>query len=103
MFAIVFLVAPGRGLLAQIVRRWRQKREFLVTMLTIHLYQHEGTPEEPEESRVDGLHRHLHWAPEAVTTVVGRAERAGVVIRGAELLKLTETGRTRAREVLGTG
>lgn len=103
VFAAVFLVAPGRGLLAQIVRRWRQRREFLVTMLTIHLYQHEGTPEEPEESRVDGLHRHLHWAPEAVTTVVGRAERAGVVIRGAEMLKLTETGRTRARAVLETG
>ncbi len=101
VFGVVFLVAPGRGLVAQVVRRWRQQREFLVTMLAIHLYQHEGTPEEADESLVGGLHRHLYWSPEEVTAVVGRAERAGVVERSGELLRLTATGRERAVEVLG--
>jgi manganese/zinc/iron transport system permease protein len=101
VFGVVFLAAPGRGLLAQVLRRWHQRREFHVTMLAIHLLQHEGTPAEPDEARADGLHRHLHWTPAEVAAVVGRAVSGGVVTRAGELLKLTEAGRARARAVLG--
>lgn len=101
VFALTFLVAPHRGLIAQATRRWRQRREFHDTMLAIHLYQHEGTPAEPDEAAVAGLHRHLHWDADRVAQVVKRAERAGLVGRAGELLKLTDAGRTRAREVLG--
>lgn len=103
VFGVVFLIAPGRGLLAQVVRHWSQRREFLMTMLTIHLYQHEGTPAETDESLVQGLHRHLHWTTDEVASVVERAERRGFVVRASVLLKLTDAGRERAREVLGTG
>ena len=58
VLGVVFLVAPKRGLIAKWLLRWQQKRRFLETMLTIHLLQHEGTPEEPDESDVTGLHRH---------------------------------------------
>lgn len=102
VFGVVFLVAPGRGLLAQVLRRWRQRREFLVTMLAIHLRQHEGTVAEADEARADSLYRHLYWTPAEVAGVVARAERDGVVTRAGELLKLTEAGRARAREVLGS-
>jgi manganese/zinc/iron transport system permease protein len=101
LFATVFLVAPHRGLVAQAVQRVRQKRAFYETMLAVHLMQHEGTPEEVDESRYDGLHAHLSWAPSQVAAVVSRAERDGLVVRAGELLKLTEAGRARAREVLG--
>lgn len=100
-FGLVWLFAPGRGLVADWLRRRRQRRTFLETMLAIHLFQHEGTPEEADEARTDGLHRHLGWPPERVAAVVGRAERNGLVVRGGELLKLTPPGRDRAREVLG--
>lgn len=102
LFAIVFLVAPHRGLIAQAIQRVRQKRTFYETMLAVHLVQHEGTPEEADESRYDGLHAHLSWMPSQVATVVSRAERGGLVVRNGELLKLTEAGRARAREVLGS-
>lgn len=100
IFAAAFAFAPGQGLLAEAVRRWRQKREFHETMLAIHLLQHEGTDAEADEARVDGLHRHLSWAAERVRRVVQRAERKGLVGRQGELLKLTETGRARARMIL---
>lgn len=102
LFAVVFLVAPGRGLVAQALQQVRQKRAFYETMLAVHLIQHEGTPEETEESRYDGLHTHFSWTPKQVFAVVTRAERNGLVVRTGELLKLTEAGRERAREVLGT-
>ncbi|HUR54663.1 MAG TPA: metal ABC transporter permease, partial [Gemmataceae bacterium] len=101
LFALAFVFAPGRGLFAQVTRRWRQKREFLETILTIHLFQHEGTPAEAEEAKLDGLHEHLSWAPADVAKVVERAEGHGLVVRAATLLKLTAAGRERARAILG--
>ncbi|AWM38437.1 Manganese transport system membrane protein MntB [Gemmata obscuriglobus] len=103
LFAIVFLVAPRRGLVAQAVERVRQKRAFHELMLAVHLAQHEGTPEEIEESRAASLHTHLHWSPQQTAVVVARAARNGFVVCADGGLKLTESGRARAREVLGQG
>ncbi|MDY3552891.1 metal ABC transporter permease [Gemmata sp. JC717] len=101
LFAAVLLAAPGRGLAAQAVQRLRQKRAFHELMLTVHLAQHEGTPEEAEESRAASLHAHLHWSPQRTAAVVARATRNGFVVRTGEGLKLTDTGRAKVREVLG--
>ena len=103
LFALAFVAAPGRGLIAQAVRRRRQKREFYETMLAVHLLQHEGTEAEADEAGCGNLHRHLGWPPAQAAAVVARAERHGLVARVGELLKLTPTGRARAREVLGGG
>ena len=83
------------------LKRRAQKRAFEETMLAVHLYQHEGTPAEPDEARREGLHEHLNWTPERVAAVVERATENGLVTRGGELLKLTDAGRDRARTVFG--
>lgn len=101
VFAVVFVVAPHRGLLAHVRRRIRQRRAFHETMLAIHLYQHEGTPAEVDESRHDGLHRHLHWLPAEVQAVTARAERNGLVTRTGPVWKLTPTGRELAAATFG--
>lgn len=101
LFAAVFLAAPGRGLVAQAAERARRKRAFRELMLAVHLMQHEGTPQEPDESRAASLHTHLQWAPKQTAAVVRRAEQNGLVVRAGDGLKLTDAGRTKAREVLG--
>ena len=101
LFGLVFVAAPGRGAVAMAVRRWRQKRRFYETMLAIHLLQHEGTPQEADESRRDGLHRHLSWQPAEVTAVTSRAERNGLVTTRGERLHLTDAGRQVATNALG--
>lgn len=101
LFGAAFVFAPGRGLVAQAVRRWRQRRAFHETMLAVHLLQHEGTAAEADEAGCGRLHDHLGWTPGQAGAVVGRAERHGLVRRDGEVLKLTDAGRTRAREVLG--
>ncbi len=100
VFAVVFVFVPGRGLVAQATRTWNQRRRFHETVLTIHLLQHEGTPAEADEARLDGLYRHLEWLPAQVSAVVRRAERRGLVRREGGLMKLTEGGRAAARGVL---
>src|SRR5262249_61866901 len=100
VFALAFLLAPERGLLALAGRRLSQRWEFARTMLAIHLLNHEGLPEAEEECRVDRLHQHLRWEPAFLTRVVGQAERLGLVRRVGPKLALTPAGAQLAREAL---
>jgi manganese/zinc/iron transport system permease protein len=70
-------------------------------MLAIHLFNHEGTPEEADENRRTGLHEHLRWPPRQVDRVVDWAKNSGLVEPRGELLALTNAGRERARGMLG--
>ena len=100
LFALALAFAPERGLVA-LARRWaRQKEEFAITMLTIHLFNHEGLPEAAEEGRIDRLDRHLRWEPAYATDIASRAERRGLVARRERVLTLTEQGRTRAQQAI---
>ncbi|HWC32589.1 MAG TPA: metal ABC transporter permease, partial [Actinomycetota bacterium] len=100
LFALAFLFAPARGLVAGARRRARQRWEFPQTMLAIHLLNHEGKPEAAEESRVEHLAEHLRWDASFAAEVVARADRRGILVRDDGTLVLTERGRALARSAL---
>jgi manganese/zinc/iron transport system permease protein len=101
VFGAVFLLAPGRGLVAGMRRRRRQRYEFAQVMLAIHLMQHEGEPDYAVESRVDHLHgKHVGWTPRFTRDVVAGAVRRGLVERAGPQLSLTDTGRLAAGRAL---
>ncbi len=99
-FALAWLFAPRRGLVAAARRRARQKLEFAQAMLTIHLANHEGRPEAAVESRIDHLYEHLRWAPDFAQRIVRLAERRGLVRSEGERLELTQSGRELAADAL---
>ncbi len=100
LFALSWLLAPDRGLVASARRLARQRWNFPQAMLAIHLLNHEGRPEAAEESRVDGLHEHLRWEPEFAHQVVARALARGLVTRTDGRIALTERGRAVARDAV---
>lgn len=100
VFLAAFLLAPGEGLVATLLRRARQRVEFAGLMLTIHLLNHEGEPDEARECRVDHLHEHLRWSPAFVRAVVRRARREGWVVQEGDRLHLTAPGRVSAMEAM---
>lgn len=102
LFGVAFLLAPERGLVAVARRRTAQRWDFAQTMLAIHLWNHQHTPDALEESRLDHLYDHLRWPPDFAEQVVQRAERRGLIRRQGQQLALTEQGNRHAREALGT-
>lgn len=100
LFGITFLFAPERGLIAITRRRARQRWEFAQTMLAIHLFQHEGLPEEKQENSLNHLHEHLRWQPDFAVSVVEQAERKGLISRINGNLVLSERGRDLAQEAI---
>ncbi|MEE4270044.1 MAG: metal ABC transporter permease [Thermoanaerobaculales bacterium] len=104
LFAAAFLMAPHRGLLAQARRRQGQRLDFAVRMLLVHLLHHERTPEEPEECRETGLHRHLGWGEPWTRRVVGKAADRELIERRGDLVLPTTEGRRLADDaVIGFG
>jgi len=100
LFAAAFLGAPQRGLLAKARRRRRQKWEFAVAMLAIHLFTHEDLPEAATECRVDHLTEHLNWTDQFADRVVELAVRSRQAMLENGLLRLTESGRRMARDAI---
>jgi manganese/zinc/iron transport system permease protein len=100
LFALVFALAPERGLLAQARRRASQRREFARRMLLVHLLHHEHTPEADRECRVPHLQEHLRWDEAFAETAVRYAERTGTVRRTGDMLALTSAGRAAAQDAM---
>ena len=100
VFGLAFLMAPERGLLAQVRRRSGQRLDFAVRLLLVHLLHHESTPEAAEECREKGLFRHLGWRESWTRRVVAKAEQRALVSRDGELLLPTDDGRRLADDAV---
>jgi manganese/zinc/iron transport system permease protein len=96
LFVLVFLFSPERGMLAIARRRAEQRWLFAQTMLTIHLLNHEGTPEAEQEAQVVHLQEFLRWQPDFAARVVRKAVERQWVIRHNGHLELTASGREHA-------
>jgi manganese/zinc/iron transport system permease protein len=104
MTGVVFLLslcfAPERGLVAQWLRRRRQRQEFAVDMLLVHLHQHENTPDAEEENAIPALREHLRWNAPFAEKVLANAQRHALVDTRNTMLELRPEGRARAQQVL---
>jgi manganese/zinc/iron transport system permease protein len=101
-FALAFLLAPSRGVVAAARRRARQRMRFAETMLAIHLFNHEGRDDAFVENRTQHLRDHLRWEPEFAERIVRTARRDGFVAQRDGLLELTDRGRRLAVDALRT-
>jgi manganese/zinc/iron transport system permease protein len=99
VFGITLLAAPQQGLVAQAVRRRRQKSRFATEMLVVHLASHEGTTSEEAECSVSHLETDLNWQRDTVRQTVTIACDAGLIRQAHDHLELTEQGRLLAQTV----
>jgi manganese/zinc/iron transport system permease protein len=97
---ISLLFAPERGILARMRRRARQKWQFAGEALAVHLLNHEGDPDEVEESRLTHLRAHMRWDEAFARRAVQWAVTHDLVARTNGRLELTDFGRETARQVM---
>ena len=101
-FLAAYLFAPERGLIAQVRRRQKQRTEFALTMLTMHIAHHTATQEAEQENEVSRLDEHLKWSPQFAMEIVRLAEREGLIRQRNGLLTLTENGLKRSQQEFST-
>lgn len=97
---LAFLAGPRYGLVAQILCRRSQQRRNEIRTLAVHLYHHEGSPDQDEENVVQALNEHLRWDRMKTRRVVKKSSEQRLITRTGETLALTMKGRRLAWEIL---
>jgi manganese/zinc/iron transport system permease protein len=97
---ISLLFAPERGILAKARRRSRQRWQFAAEALAVHLLNHEGRPNEAEESSLAHMSAHMRWNERFARRAVRWAVTHDLVTRTNGRLQLTSLGRETARQVM---
>jgi len=69
-------------------------------MLTIHLFNHEGTLEAAHESRIEHMGEHMRWPWPFTQRVVHHAEQRGLLRNDGGVLTLTNEGRHLAQQTI---
>ncbi|MEM6428849.1 MAG: metal ABC transporter permease [Deinococcota bacterium] len=96
---LAFLFGPRYGLLAQELKRYEQREANATRALAVHLYHHEGGPEQVEENVVSALRDHLRWNDSKVRHALARSLDDGLINRQGDALELTTKGRMVAKEI----
>ncbi len=99
-FVMALMFAPHRGVMSALRRRRLQRLTFAAKMLTIHLANHEGTPEEEHECDVAHLEDHLTWDHAFATRIVRFSKSRSLIKQNGKLLTLTSEGRKVASEAV---
>ena len=96
IFAIVFIVAPERGLLAVMLRKKRQRFDFATIMLAAHLLNHEKDADADLENHIDHLGNHFNWESGFANQVLALAKQKGLITIEGKHLHLSDLGRKEA-------
>jgi manganese/zinc/iron transport system permease protein len=92
IFAAAALFSPSHGALARSLRRSRQRQQFAVELLMLHLLHHDTRAESS-----DSLATELNWSQQWLHSVVERGMRLGVLATREGLVELTPPGVEAAR------
>ena len=95
-FLLVFIFAPGRGLLTIIRRRKSQKIEFAEKSMLFHIYNHEGEENEEFECGIYSIHEHLHWEQGFLRSIIKELKEQKKIFIEHNVIKLTDEGRSYA-------
>jgi len=93
-FGLTLLFSPLHGLVARARRLRRQQLELAVESLIIHLFHHEGNPDQAAESAIAHLGEEMRWRPELADAAVRAGVERGLIERASDRLALTARGRS---------
>ncbi|MCC6008508.1 MAG: metal ABC transporter permease [Rhodobacteraceae bacterium] len=102
-FALALVLAPGRGIVAQELRRHAQRVDADCRALVAHLHSHREGPERAEESTARALEEHLRWSAQRARRAILEGHDRGLLRREGRLLALTEAGLATARQMMAAG
>lgn len=91
VFLIVYLFAPGKGYLANSLKRKRQQREVMLISFLLHLHNLKEQNDE-EERKTKHLNYHFKWSPQQAKKTLELAENNGLIYLKDKSVYLTGKG-----------
>ena len=96
VFFLVYLFAPGQGVLSSVFRERQQRLEVSLLVFLLHLQNHE----EPAERHVNHLQEHINWREVQSRRVLELASKNNLIAITDEVVDLTGKGRQFTDEAL---
>lgn len=96
IFLIVFVTAPGRGVIAHALRLRRNRKLFAEQMLMLCLDHHAGGQQHPggmDSENIDSVAHHIGWSREYTSEVVRRCINRRMVTHHHGVFVLTPRGK----------
>lgn len=97
-FLFAYFFSPQQGILIQAIKRFKNKEEFSLKLLLVHISNHQNTPEFHKECNREELYQHLHWESDYTQKMVRQAIKKHWVREENKLLYLTENGEVIAKK-----
>lgn len=93
IFLIVFIWAPGRGLISSLFRLRNRRIEFAKAALLFHLCNHEGREEQERECAADTISEHMNWELSFSDRIVSMLRHEKSILMQDGQITLTDEGR----------
>ncbi|NVP24820.1 metal ABC transporter permease [Treponema phagedenis] len=100
IFCIVYLFSPKHGFIRRRLSVQKLRMDFWLSMLSVHLFTHQGTAEERNECTEQHLVDRLNWTNRKARLIVATAQKRGLVQNKDGLLILSEKGDALARKAI---
>lgn len=92
-FLVVFVFAPKKGVIDNIIKRKKQRFEFSKNNLLFHLINHESEDEVYSECGVNSIKHHLKWTEKQFEKVSKALINDGLIFAENKVFFLTKEGR----------
>jgi len=99
-FLLVVLFSPAHGLVAKARRLERQRVQFALQSLLVHLHHHEAQVGEEHEAELRHLSAELRWTRDFAERIVNTALDRNYIVRQNGHLVLTQDGRQLASRLI---
>ena len=99
LFFLVFLLNPKNGYFSRIIQQKKRKIENHISLLVVHLSQHENTKAQAKECNKSNIAKHLFWNPHHTQKIILVAIQEGLVYLKKNILILSENGKQKAKEL----
>lgn len=92
-FLVVWILEPKKGLITSVLRKQRQKKEFELLALMMHVATHQGTEEQTEELNIDQIIQELNWSQNQYDKRVREGKKLGYLRERKNIIELTSKGK----------
>ena len=92
IFLLVFLVASQNGIIAAAQPKTKQRVEFAIEILLVHLLNHKHLTKASTGCCINYLPEHFHWEKSLIDRVVTDAKVKNHIQKEKDFLTLTENG-----------
>ncbi len=93
IFTVTLIFSPKKGLLSIFRRRLSQKLEFSITILLIHLINHESTAEQKDECGIGTIDYHLRWRKNFLRKILRTAMKRKFIYIDNSVYRISPKGK----------